>query len=355
MNRKIVSLLLIVATMNGVALLAAQESVVNVRIALGIKDKELKEMMENNASTLLTACNKAVKESKKPKIPKEIITDETRKKLDLIWKMSRILCTVSDFKSVCNTASSGEYQIRGIPVQLLSADQQYKDEKLSLHFNDLGQISDISINVIDFQALDDSLAGGSEDESEQQEEKPDTAKTSDVVLNNLTEADAKNLHKIFDFIEKLRTAYNCKDINYLENIYSNNALIINAVKKTIRQVENTNSVINSINLQSYGYDYQIRTKREYLDKLALVFKKNRFVNISFDSVRVEAHPGYSNLYGVTLYQKWNASLYRDEGFLYLMIDCRKEYEMMIFVRAWAPEQIFNFNSFSDIRFLKELN
>jgi len=134
---------------------------------------------------------------------------------------------------------------------------------------------------------------------------------------------------------------------YLENVYSDNALIINAVKKTVQQGDNTSTMLQSATMPS-GWQTKIRSKRQYLDQLALVFKKNKFVNISFDSIKVEPHPGYSKVYGVTLYQKWNSETYSDKGFLFMLIDCINEYEMEIFVRAWAEEKIFSFNNF-DLR------
>ena len=343
--------------------LMAQEAAVTVQITLGVKNQELKAIMESNASILLSAFNKAVKENKKPKYPKEIIEEEVGRKIEALWKSSQMLCTANDVRGVCRTTSSGEYQIRRIPMQLLAADSAHKDEEISLSFNNIGKISDIGISIqISPEMLavvgevDEEEAGAASEVAEETLNGDKTIQSDDFTGTATPEYSAEdvvNYNKILDFIEKLRTAYNCKDLEYLENVYSDNALIINAVKKTM--TTRPGNMEQNIILTDYGYDYQVKTKRQYLDKLTQVFKKNRFVNITFDSIRITPHPGFSKVYSVDLYQKWNASDYSDKGFLFLLIDCRKEYEMQIFVRAWAPEQIFNFNSFNQIKLREIIN
>jgi hypothetical protein len=340
---KVLSAFIISLLLCGV--IQAQDKVVIHVFAPNLKDNTaLKTNIENNASILLSAFNKAVNTGKKPAYPKEIIVKEADDKLKAMWKNSKMHCTVSELRAVCRVASSGEYQLRGIPMEIFADDVQHKDEKISLHFNLSGQISDISINVVL-----PTVVAEPEDEQTVSSEVGETEKTQPLIPlpANTPEEDVININMILDFIEKLRTAYNCKDLEYLENIYSDNAIIINVRKKKITQINNS-EVIHSINIPKYGYDYQVRTKKAYLDTLKQVFKRNRYINIDFDSIDVDIHPGYNKIYSAHLFQNWNSSTYRDKGFLYLLIDCRKEYEMQIFVRAWAPEKIFNFNSFDKI-------
>jgi hypothetical protein len=306
----------------------SQDGLISVEINGGCDDESLKALMETNASLLLNAFNTAAKERKKPKIQGGMMTTTTRIKVGELWKTSPMKCTENVIKTSCQSAVSGDYEIRNIPVTMLSADSvETMNEEIALSFNEQGQINDLNITV--------------------KAPVPDTAR--------FIPQDIVNYDKIRDFIEKFRTAYNCKDIEYLENVYSDNAIIINVVKKTIRQVPNTDQPIRNIISDKYNYEFQVRTKTQYFTKLRQVFKKNRYINIVFDDIEIEPHPGIYNIYGVTLKQHWNASEFNDVGFLYLLIDCRKEYEMEIYVRAWSEEKIFDFTYFNEYRFMQHFD
>ncbi|MDR1499917.1 MAG: hypothetical protein LBI58_02945 [Tannerellaceae bacterium] len=306
----------------------ALDAQVSVQITNNVGNAELRTEMETNASLLLSAFNRAVTENKKPKLPDKSLTPEAKKKVEAIWKTSKMSCIAADVRTISRTASSGEQQIRNIPMLILEAGADGRNENIAFNFDERGMISDVVISLkTDVEVI-----------------------VAQTVKNEKTPSeDVASINKILDFVEKFRTAYNCKDINFLQNIYSDNALIINVVKKSVRQVSNTDQMLKGIKIDDKGYDFQVKTKQRYLADLDKVFKKNAFVNIAFDSIDVKIHPGISKLYGVTLYQTWRSSTYNDKGFLYLMIDCHKEYEMQIFVRAFSEDKIFDFGSFSDIR------
>jgi len=345
---------------------AQEKQQVSVSILIGVKDKDLRSIMEYNSSSMLNSFNLAVqKNAKKLKVDDKIATPEAKKKIEIIWETSKLFCTDSEIKTICREAASGELQIRKIPVKMLKdANQNDEIKLLSLNFNQAGQICDISINInID---LAKRILGATDDDSKTEEENSDVVKTEPATTENSSSTNqtdnevATNLvdelqtsaedyaerNKILDFIEKFRTAYNCKDIYYLENIYSNNALIISAKRKSIQQIPNTDQIVRNINLDGLGYDFQVTTKEKYIEALRNVFKRNEFVNIGFDSIQVDKVRGY-RIYGVSLYQRWNSTTYKDKGYLFLLIDCRKKDEMQVFIRAWAPEKIFNLNSFTD--------
>jgi len=154
--------------------------------------------------------------------------------------------------------------------------------------------------------------------------------------------DYADRNKILELIEELRTAYYCKDIYYINSIYRN-ALIVN--HESIRLNPNTNKVERNIKHKGYRYEVQISTKKEYIKKLRMIFKMNKFLNVDFDSIQVDKVRGY-RIYGVSFYQRFNSTNMADNGYLFLLVDCQKEDEMQVFFRAWTSEKIFNLNSFS---------
>jgi hypothetical protein len=298
----------------------AQE-LIPVRITQGCEDASLRELIEYNASVLLGAFNQAANEKKKPKLPGgNLMTKETRIKCGELWKTSPMRCTESSLDRPCRLAPSGDYEIRNIPVAMLAAgSEDVQNEEIAISFNSAGLISDVNIVI----RAENILAA--------------EIKTEDIV----------NTNQILDFIEKFRTAYNCKDIEYIEKMYSDDALFINLKTKTVRQAPNSSDMIKSIRVDSkYNYEFQVKTKSEYLTALSRVFKKNKFINVVFNEIEVEPHPGEYDIYGVSIKQHWNSSTYSDVGYLYLLVDCQDKDEMLIFVRAWAPEKVFGFASFT---------
>ncbi|GHT62428.1 hypothetical protein AGMMS50239_15710 [Bacteroidia bacterium] len=255
-------------------------------------------MLTVNASILLGAFNHAAREGKKPKLPGEIATNEARIKIGKLWEASPILCYKRKIKTGCRNILSGEREIRKIPITMLSADKESPNEEIALIFNHAGQISDLNITI-----------------------------KSEIIKDagewELSQEEGINYNKIIDFLEKFRTAYACKDIEYIKNIYS-------------------------IGIHNF-YDNQVKRKKQYLTDLKKAFNKKAYVNVVFDFVEIEPHPGKYSIYGVTVKQRWKSSTFSDVGFLYLLIDCRKGYEMQIFVRAWSPDRIFDFAFFDEIR------
>ena len=142
--------------------------------------------------------------------------------------------------------------------------------------------------------------------------------------------------KILHFIEIYRTAYNKKDLEFIEKTLSEDALIIvGYVIKTKKQD------VNYLE-KSYLGDEKIQFirlgKYEYLQRLKKVFSSNDFVNVEFEEINIQRHPQFDKIYGVQLKQKWQSSFYSDQGYLFLMVDFMEEEQPIIHVRAWQPEK-----------------
>jgi hypothetical protein len=133
---------------------------------------------------------------------------------------------------------------------------------------------------------------------------------------------------IIQFIENYKTAYALKRLDYIESIFSDNALIIvgRIVKK--HAVEN-NLVTNEVVLTPYS-------KTQYLRQLGTVFKSNEYVNLKFTDIDVKVSQKYDDIYGIQLKQDYFSSGYGDSGYLFLMVDLRKKNEPVIHVRTLQP-------------------
>ncbi|MBA4319504.1 MAG: hypothetical protein C0412_13970 [Flavobacterium sp.] len=295
--------------------------------------------MQSNATELLTEMNTAYFENREPNIRPNIITEEARENLSLIWETSPLRCTETQIiERVLQMKREAKYQVRNIPVfiKAVSSEVENKtvkesnenhDYEICLVFDNHGRIEDIfySIETTHYMRL--------------MNEGPST--TEEISRREF----------ILEFIENLRTAYNRKDIPFLEKVYSNDALIITG---KIIEVEHSD-MMNQLGESTVIY--QVQTKEEYINSLKKrIFKINKYVNITFDSIKIVRDKKYIDIYGVTLKQHWNTPGYKDVGYLFLMIDFKDENKPMILVRTWQPEGaertkkgIYGLNSFEIIR------
>lgn len=171
-----------------------------------------------------------------------------------------------------------------------------------------------------------------------------------VVSGKLEEKDAESRQMILNYVEHLRTSYTTKDIDFLEQLFSENALIIvGTMVHTSQQETNYLSPSQVI--------YNVKSKRQYLDRLKQVFKANQSIDVQFSDFHIMRHPTTKGIYGVSLRQKYQSDIYSDDGYLFLLWDFRDETAPKIHVRTWQPRmqadhtplpenKIFNINNFN---------
>lgn len=180
---------------------------------------------------------------------------------------------------------------------------------------------------------------------------PFYAEASKILSGKLTETDAENRQVILNYVEHLRTSYTTKDIDFLTQLFSEEALII--VGKVIRSTPQTDGKY----LPQHQVEYNIKSKRTYLERLKILFRQNKEINLQFSDFKIMRHPTQEGLYGVTLRQKYSSDLYSDDGYLFLLWDFRDEATPLIHVRTWQPrmlddrtllpeEEIFNIRNFN---------
>ncbi len=167
------------------------------------------------------------------------------------------------------------------------------------------------------------------------ENHPFYTESQKVINGNLAEEDAVYRELILNYVEHLRTSYTTKDIDFLEQLFSDKALII--VGSVIRQV----STPESNYLTPAQVVYNVRTKREYLTRLKQVFATNRSIELHFSDFHIMRHPTREGFYGVSLRQGYKSDHYSDDGYLFLLWDFTDPYAPQIHVRTWQPAWIDN--------------
>ncbi len=158
---------------------------------------------------------------------------------------------------------------------------------------------------------------------------PFSVEARKVLSGNLEESDSVSRHRILSYCEHLRTSYTTRDIDFLRQVFSDNALII--VGHTVKTGQRDATGV-SIQKISYG----IRSKKEYLERLERIFNSNRKIEVEFSDFKIMRHPTMMGIYGVTLRQKYSCDTYSDDGFLFLLWDFRDASMPLIHVRTWQP-------------------
>lgn len=158
---------------------------------------------------------------------------------------------------------------------------------------------------------------------------PFSAEARKVLGGRLEVTDSLNRQRILQYCEQLRTSYNTRDIDFIRQVYSDNALII--VGHIVRAGKSPEMSGFNTRVQ-----YSIRTKQAYVERLNRIFKSGKRINVKFSDFRIMRHPTSPDIYGVTLRQGYTCGSYSDDGYLFLLWDFRNTETPQIYVRTWQP-------------------
>lgn len=142
---------------------------------------------------------------------------------------------------------------------------------------------------------------------------------------------------LMNFLEDYKTAFALKDIQYLESVFDDNAVIV--IGKEIRRLNNKD---NGVQLNEKTYKYATYTKEQYLKNLRYSFRSQEFINIRFANNDVIKLGNGGEIYGIQIKQDYYSSSYGDTGYLFLMVDLNDPEKPIIKVRTWQPERDPNF-------------
>lgn len=198
--------------------------------------------------------------------------------------------------------------IRGIPVKFNSTNNEVDFvEKLSFRLDTANKIDNISFTLSDIA-------------------------TSDILSQARWPSESK--WQIINFLENYKTAYALKRYDYIDKIFSNDALII--VGQKVEKARFADS--DNYSLTGDKYEFTRLTKEQYMYRIRQVFKKNEFINIQFEDNIVKKRDSKSEIYGINIKQNYFSSTYADQGYLFLMVDMADTGNPIIHVRSWQPEK-----------------
>lgn len=136
---------------------------------------------------------------------------------------------------------------------------------------------------------------------------------------------------LLSFMEDYQTAYALGRIDYLERIFSENALIISGYK-VLNRVSS-----DGVKLRGYTH-YDTLSKSQYLAKLRRHFKTKEYINLNFTETDFTQAWNTEDFFGIRVRQEYFSSNYGDVGYLFLLVDLRED-EPVIHIRAWQDDKL----------------
>ena len=299
-------MLLLVAMAATAWLQAAAISTVKFYVNDGVEDSRVKKQIEQNVSALLSEMDAAQEAGRAINYQSIGITEEAKQQIDMLWMNVHFKCEEEEVIERGLMTTNG-IQVRNIPLMLKPLAGETIDESYQeavINFDKTGKI------VSFFFTIGMNMY-------------------SKVMQNSAEISDVRRRMAILDYVEHFRTAYNMKDMPFMQQVFSDDALIITGrvVKVQKSDIHPTGNKIT----------YKKQNKQQYLTNLGAAFRANKYINVVFDDIKVVAHPTKANVYGVTLHQEWNTNRYSDEGTVFMIWDFTNENEPKIHVRTWQAD------------------
>lgn len=146
---------------------------------------------------------------------------------------------------------------------------------------------------------------------------------------------------IMEFMENYKTAYALKRLDYIKNVFDDDAVIITGRvnrKMSLNRGKEGTATVSSNDIIAYNR----QTKDEYIRNLARCFASNEFINIRFANNDVLKLAKGGEMYAIQIAQDYYSTNYGDKGYLFLIVDINDPKQPIIKVRTWQPEKDPNF-------------
>ena len=284
----------------------------NVRftIADGLSDTRLKNNVESNVSQFLTEITKAGANGGELQLSGIRITGNAVRSLSLLWNNLHFVSEDSEITEHCNTTVNG-YQVRNIAIKVIPVIEDYDGERerqLTISLSRQGEITGARM-----------------------------AMANHVYTNIIKQGDAVDMarrEEILKFVEDFRSHYDEKDIEALDQVFSDDALIITGSVVMKRDNKGDQPKMRP------EIVYRTQNKQQYLSRLKQTFRSNKYIKVTFSDPEVVRSKKNPNFFGVTLHQHWKSDRYEDDGYVFLLWEFHENDEPpIIHVRTWQPDKM----------------
>lgn len=180
-----------------------------------------------------------------------------------------------------------------------------------------------------------------------------TKKAEDDIFNAALMWPEVSKFTIQRFMEDYQTAYALKRLDYIEQIFSDNALII-----TGSMLTPTKGMYNEVEFDwgtnSKNVRYTKQNKSQYLTRLRQHFREREYIHLTFEDnrtglVNTQGVLQAGSAFGIQIKQIYTSPVYSDRGYLSLFLNMQGK-SPIIEVRFWQPEndEMISFSEFQSI-------
>ena len=273
------------------------------------------QKLQNNLAALLTEINNAYDQNRDLNlggVPIHVPTKgeaDVKDELATLWDMTHFRCDDEEVVDRCWQMRDGFF-VRQIPMILDPDGEVIKEGK----FQEVSVSFDRNGNISEFRF---ALDAGVRESLEQ--------------CGDVASVERRNI--IINFVQRFATAYCRKDINFMNKVFSDDALIITGTVIMTRPNDSRQANAKVV--------YNRQNKQQYLANLRRAFARNKYIEVKLDPIGDEKcvvthSQNDPNVYGVRLHQEWRSSNYNDDGYVFLLWDFRDENNPEIKVRTWQP-------------------
>jgi len=261
-----------------------------------------------NLAAVLTEINRAEAAHETVSVKNLQMNEFAKKSLARLWAVTPFKCMDDDVVAEAWVFKGGNMMVRNIPLEIKPQGESFgmgTYQEAVAEFDANGMITDFRFSIDAHMSV--NWTGG-----QVQDEETKMA--------------------IFKYLEQFRTAYNQKDIKTIEQMFSDDALII------------TGHVVRSKPLSdsqrsTFKVEYNKQSKEQYIQNLKKAFVRNKWIDVKFDNINPPTRSKIDKTkYGIKLHQSWKSSNYSDEGTLFLLWEIPENGgDPIIHVRTWSPE------------------
>ena len=274
---------------------------------------------ERNLAQTLTEINRAQNAHSILELGNLRMDEFAKKSLAGIWAVTPFVCDDSEVVERCWVFKDGSMMVSHIPLIMKPEGETFglgSYQEAVVEFNRNGVITDFRF------AISPQIGESMEHCGVEEVEKASIIRRS---------------------LEKFRTAYCQKDINTIDAMFSEDALIITG--KVVSTMPS-----KDIQIKSYKVEYSKQSKEQYIRNLKQAFARNKWIEVKFSDIGENGEIGGCagitrskkdpTKFGVRLRQTWKSQNYSDEGYLFLLWEFPEDgHDPIIHVRTWQPEWV----------------
>lgn len=300
---------------------AVAAGAVNVTLLIdeGVDRPAALDRAESNLARVLTEINQAQKSHTVVSVKNLAMDEFAKKSLARLWAVTPFYCDDDEVVERAWVFRDGTMLVRSIPLIITPEGEEFgKDtyQEASVEFDRNGNITDFRFSL------------GAE------------SGMSMMKCGSVVEKEKQMV--IMQYVERFRTAYNMKDIKFIEDVFSDDALIITGHVVAKKELSDGDRV-------KFKVEYTRQDKAQYIRNLRRAFERNKWIDVKFSEIGENGAGGCAGItrskvdpekYGVRLHQSWKSSNYSDEGYLFLLWKFPEDGGApTITVRTWQPEVV----------------